>query len=141
MVRTAADVPKATGVLTVGPAGPLVETTVASAADACSVEPAVRSVAESASETAVAATTRQTMTIDRLVTILLMKTPSSRGLRGRAQSGGQLACQLDVRRLQPLGSRRQSDTTHGGHDDHHPLGCQLCAKLPRSGRRISRNLL
>src|SRR3954467_7525102 len=133
MVRTAADVPKATGVLTVGPAGPLVETTVASAAEACSVEPAVRSVADSASEAAVAAATRQATTIDRLVTILLMKTPSSRGLRGRPQSGGQLTCQLDVRRLGASGSRRQSDTTHGGHDDHHLMGCQLCAKLPRCG--------
>src|SRR5436190_13978220 len=97
------DVPKATGVLTVGPAGPLVETTDASAADACSVEPAVRSAAESASERAIAAATKLAITIDRLVTILLMKAPSSRGLRGRSQSGGQLACQLDVRRLEPFG--------------------------------------
>src|SRR3954471_14907292 len=125
MVRTAADVPKATGVLTVGPAGPLVETTVAPAAEASSVEPAVRSVADSASEAACGAATRQAMTIERLLTILLMKTPSSRGLRGRPESGGQLACQLDVRRLQPLESRRQNDTTHGGHDAHHFVGCQL----------------
>src|SRR3954452_7540806 len=123
MLRTAVDVPNATGVLTVGPAGPLVETTVASAAEACSVEPAVRSVADSASDAAVAAATRQAMTIERLVTILLMKTPSSRGLRGRPQSGGQLACQLDVRRLRPVQSRRQGDTTHGGHPAHHSMGC------------------
>src|SRR3954454_15096999 len=141
MVRTAADVPKATGALTVGPAGPLVETTVASAAEACSVEPGVRSVAESASEAAIAAATRQAMAIDRLVTILLMNTPSSRGLRGRPQSGGQLACQRDVRRLQSSGVCWQADTTHGGHDAHHRVGCQLCAKLPRGSGRISRNLL
>ena len=68
------------------------------------MEPAVRIVAESASETAIEAATRQAITIDRLVTILLINTPSSRGLRGRPQSGGQLACQLDVRRLEPLES-------------------------------------
>ena len=129
------------GVLTVGPAGPPVETTVASAADACSVEPAVRIVAESASETAIEAATRHAITIDRLVTILLIDTPSSRGLRGRPQSGGQLACQRDVRRLEPLDRAWQSDTTHGGHLLHHFMGCQLCAKLPRNGRRISSNLL